>query len=152
MVETGRTDEREIERLEAELGARLRRELQPPAAEPPARVDAAVAGMIRLRAAKVRRALAGRRRRLWPAWAAAAALLLAGGGWGLSALRRTAGKPGDVDGSGTVDIVDAYLLSRRLGPAGRAEESWDLNRDGRLDRADVDAVARLAVAVGPEGR
>jgi hypothetical protein len=152
MPEGSRNQDREIERLETELGQRLRAELQPPAAEPPARVDDAVAAVIRLRSAEVRRALAARRRRYWPAWAAAAALVLAAGGWGLFSLHRAPRRPGDIDGSGTVDIVDAYLLSRQLGPAGRIEPAWDVNRDGRVDRADIDAVARIAVAVGPGGR
>lgn len=55
---------------------------------------------------------------------------------------------GDVDGSGGVDIVDAFVLARAvaevegergLGPL------WDVTGDGVVDEGDVDAVAMRAV-------
>ena len=54
--------------------------------------------------------------------------------------------PGDVDGSGRVDMLDALLLARRVdaGSAGAAKDA-DVNGDGVVDRADVNAVAALAV-------
>jgi len=57
----------------------------------------------------------------------------------------------DIDRSGTVDIVDAYLMSRRLGMNEAPPRKWDFNRDGRVDERDVDLVARKAVAIGKEG-
>lgn len=73
----------------------------------------------------------------------------------------------DVDGNGRVDILDAMKLALRVSSQQGAPDSspsqvagdrsaavrdepanlrlWDMNRDGRLDRRDVDAVAMLAV-------
>jgi hypothetical protein len=54
---------------------------------------------------------------------------------------------GDINGDGTVDILDAFRLARVLqGPEGTSSRA-DLNRDGRVDFIDVDAVARRAVAL-----
>jgi len=53
----------------------------------------------------------------------------------------------DFDGSGTVDIVDAYLLSRAVRRGARLERHWDINRDGKVDGRDAEAVARRAVSV-----
>lgn len=58
---------------------------------------------------------------------------------------------GDLDGDGRVDIVDAYLMARRLGRGQGAPKGWDQNRDGRVDRRDVEAVALSAVALNKEG-
>jgi hypothetical protein len=52
---------------------------------------------------------------------------------------------GDVDGNGRVDILDAFLLARKV-QAGAATAD-DVNGDGVVDRRDVDAVARIAVRV-----
>jgi hypothetical protein len=130
--------------------ARLVRDLQAlyTSGRVPAGVDQAVL-------ARSRRSLAARRRkrflvlRALPA-AAAAGLVI----W-LALERRThvgtAVAAADVDGSGRVDIVDAYVLALRIeerpvDPSERAR--WDLNEDGALDRLDVDAVASAAVKVG----
>ena len=51
----------------------------------------------------------------------------------------------DVDGSGRVDILDAFALARQLKSGGAGGEHWDVNGDGRVDRADVDAIAMTAV-------
>jgi hypothetical protein len=58
---------------------------------------------------------------------------------------------GDVDGSGHVDILDAFLLARRVrdGAATRAD---DVTGDGVVDQRDVDRVAALAVSVGDGGK
>jgi hypothetical protein len=54
----------------------------------------------------------------------------------------------DIDGNGTVDIVDAYTLALRIKRGDPLDGSWDLNRDGAVDRADVDAIAMRSVALG----
>ena len=53
---------------------------------------------------------------------------------------------GDVDGNGRVDMLDAFMLARRVeaGSAAAAPRA-DLNGDGVVDRRDVDAVAAIAV-------
>jgi hypothetical protein len=53
---------------------------------------------------------------------------------------------GDVDQNGHVDILDAFVLARKVDarPA-VVTPSDDVNADGVLDRRDVDAVAAMAV-------
>lgn len=53
----------------------------------------------------------------------------------------------DFDGSGRVDILDAFALARRLesGRGNAADPAFDLNGDGRVDRRDVDLAALAAV-------
>jgi hypothetical protein len=57
--------------------------------------------------------------------------------------------PMDIDGSGTVDIVDAFLMSRRLREVagGETPADWDFDRDGEVGRGDVEAVAIAAVSL-----
>ena len=57
--------------------------------------------------------------------------------------------PLDVDRSGRVDIVDAYLVARRLKSMQAPDPKWDFNGDGRIDGADVDFIATRAVRLGP---
>jgi predicted anti-sigma-YlaC factor YlaD len=78
-------------------------------------------------------------RRRWLPVAAAAALLLA--------LWLAPPPPADVDASGSIDILDAYTLALRIRD-GRTRPSWDFNRDGRVDLADVDLLAQQSVALG----
>ncbi len=59
----------------------------------------------------------GRRRPVW-AYAAAAAVLVAAG---LGIFLGGGGDPMDVDGNGTVDMVDAYMLARQQGDAAEIE-------------------------------
>ncbi len=153
MAEDHVPDDRELAELEALLGDELRAATAPPAARAPEEVDRAVLAVIGQRAAQVRRRLARRRRRLWPVWTAAAALLLAAGIWALATrlhAPRRAG-PGDIDGSGTVDIVDAYLMARRMEAGEQPDPGWDFNSDGRVDRGDVNALAGRAVSVSRKG-
>ncbi len=135
----------ELNQLESRLGDELRGELRSLEVEAPADADSAARAVVRNRAAEIRRA-AFRSRRYWPAWAAAAALLLGLGSWlALSSTRRPL--RGDVDGSGRVDIVDAYLLARRLETQGELEKHWDLTGDGRVNVSDVTAVAERSVSL-----
>jgi len=87
--------------------------------------------------------------------AAAAAVLLFG--VGLSMIgepRDDAGVPVidsvgrlDVDGSGAVDIVDAYHVARRLRRDEDAPAAWDVNDDGAVNDDDVRTIAMRAVTV-----
>lgn len=58
--------------------------------------------------------------------------------------------PGDLDDDGEITIADALLLARAI-ERGETPSvaSLDLVADGRLDRADADAIARLAVRLTP---
>jgi hypothetical protein len=51
----------------------------------------------------------------------------------------------DVDRSGQVDILDAFLLARRLDSSQSLDLQWDMNNDGVVDQRDVDALAMAAV-------
>jgi hypothetical protein len=55
----------------------------------------------------------------------------------------------DLDHSGQVDVLDAFLLARKLA-AGTAGPEFDLNGDGVVDRRDVDLAANQAVRL-PSG-
>lgn len=114
----------------------------------PGDVDRAVARMAHRRLAARGRAPAA----LWrlAPLAAAATVLLALGAWGL--LQAPTGPASlalrqDVDGNGRVDILDAFLVARRIESGPRPPKAWDVNGDGVVDQADVDAIARAAVAL-----
>ena len=132
----------------------------PPSALVPDNADRAVMEMIARRSEEIRKQ--PRLIRLVPrtAWAAAAVLLLCCSLWVFhvrepgrraAPARRLAA---DVDGNGSVDIVDAYLMARRVKDAGAGAAlsmTWDLNHDGLVDGRDVDVVAGRAVSIGGEG-
>jgi hypothetical protein len=133
----------------------------PPAGPVPPEIDRVILAAFRRAAVPRRTAVFFPVRRRWMApaigTAAAAALVLVLSG---PVLRRNvppeaetpapqifAPAEGDINGDGTVDILDAFRLARILeGPEGISSRA-DLNRDGRVDRIDVDAVARRAVAL-----
>jgi hypothetical protein len=55
---------------------------------------------------------------------------------------------GDIDRNGSVNILDAFALAKRIqGPAGAVAKGEDVNGDGVLDQRDVDQVAQQAVAL-----
>jgi len=54
--------------------------------------------------------------------------------------------PGDIDGSGSIDILDAYHLARRI-KSGSPADDFDLTHDGRVDDDDVHFIATRAVAL-----
>ncbi|MEN6578378.1 MAG: dockerin type I domain-containing protein [Phycisphaerales bacterium] len=54
----------------------------------------------------------------------------------------------DLDGNGRVDILDAFRLAKGIESRGPADSNWDINGDGRINRADVDTVAFAAVRLG----
>lgn len=49
-----------------------------------------------------------------------------------------------------IDILDAFALARRLDAHQPAGKEWDANRDGVVDRRDVDALAMAAVQLKGE--
>jgi len=55
----------------------------------------------------------------------------------------------DFDRNGTVDILDAFKLARRMELAGTTEANLDINGDGMVNRDDVDMVAFAAVSLTP---
>lgn len=120
--------------------------------EVPSDIDDAV--MAAARSALSERRRAGRNARRWAQWTAAAAglalvvwigSLLSTRPVGLRDVsRQLVSVPGDLDGSGRVDILDAFVLARQL-ESGIAPAAGDFNGDGRIDHADVDAIAMAAV-------
>jgi hypothetical protein len=138
----------------------LRSLYRPPIGLPP-EVDRAILEAAQARFRSPRRPPAGRRA---PWGRVAAAALVVGALLGLLALARWGWKPEradvvqkvdegqpvareDLDRSGRVDVLDAFLLARRIegAPAVELEPSWDLNGDGRVDHEDVRTVAMVAV-------
>ncbi|MFI4862075.1 MAG: dockerin type I domain-containing protein [Phycisphaerales bacterium JB063] len=60
---------------------------------------------------------------------------------------------GDLDHSGTLDILDAFALARAIkndGPAARSRDS-DFNHDGKVDQQDADWLADRAVSLRRDG-
>ena len=53
----------------------------------------------------------------------------------------------DIDRSGRVDILDAFILARHIKSARKPKGEWDMNGDGALDSTDVDMIARAAVSL-----
>ncbi|MCK4872021.1 MAG: hypothetical protein KAS72_04775 [Phycisphaerales bacterium] len=112
--------------------------------------------------AQAQRALSHPRRRRWGGPVLAAASIGLAGAITWLVLRPALMTPvpdsgratilaGDLDGSGHVNIVDAFILARGL-ETGAPPVGGDFNGDGRIDRADVDALAMRAVAVNPGAR
>lgn len=58
---------------------------------------------------------------------------------------------GDVNGDGTVNIVDALSLAKHLANHDAIEKRWDLNGDGVVDQKDIDALAMKAVSLKGTG-
>ena len=53
----------------------------------------------------------------------------------------------DVNHDGRVDILDAYLVARRIADKQPLDPAWDINGDGVVDQKDVDLIANMAVSV-----
>jgi hypothetical protein len=61
-------------------------------------------------------------------------------------------QPGDIDGNGRVDILDAFLLAKKVEAKAPAAPGDDVNGDGVVARADGDRVASWAVRVEAPGK
>lgn len=96
-------------RTEVEALASLAGRLRPVEIDVPEERDRAILALAARRL--------GRRRPVWAYAAAAAVLVAAGLGIFLGAGR----DPMDIDGNGTVDMVDAYMLARQRGDAAEIE-------------------------------
>lgn len=143
------------------LAAALRELERAPAV--PAAIDAAILARARRTTHNAQRRTALR----WLPAAAAAVLLIVGmATWRASAPQPAAPAaapmspppaPGlavavperDLNADGVVDIIDAYLLARRLEHERERLDvaTLDQDADGALTRADVDAIAMIAVAL-----
>ena len=53
----------------------------------------------------------------------------------------------DFNRDGRVDILDAFGLARQIESGATIEARWDINGDGQVSRADVQAIAVRAVSV-----
>lgn len=65
------------------------------------------------------------------------------------AMRGAGGEAEDIDGNGTVDILDAFALARQIKDAGAMDAAagrrLDINGDGRVDERDAERIAHRAV-------
>jgi hypothetical protein len=55
----------------------------------------------------------------------------------------------DVDHSGKVDILDAFVVAKLVDAGKQIDVAYDVNGDGKVDQSDVDRIAQTAVAVAP---
>ncbi len=128
--------------LEQHLSQMLEGASNRPGAGIPDRVDRAVLALADGTARRIRQAMWRDRARRYARYAAALAAsvaILVGVTWRLT--DRQPPSP-----ARHVDIVDAYLLAQAL-RAGETTAAHDHNGDGRVDAADVDHVARMAVSL-----
>ena len=59
--------------------------------------------------------------------------------------------PGDINGDGRIDMLDAYLLAKHIKDGDRLDPRWDMNGDGVIVQRDIDAIAAIAVSLGKGG-
>jgi Dockerin type I domain len=148
----------DLTEVEALLTARLRDVFAQPPVEIPKEVDEAIVTMITERAGEIHNQRV-RRWRLpivewqprygWAMGAATAILVVALAIWWVN--RPAPALRCDIDDNGTVDIVDAYLMARRVQTGAGLPTAWDFNHDGRVDVRDVNLVARRSVAISGGG-
>lgn len=53
----------------------------------------------------------------------------------------------DIDGNGRIDIIDAYLMNRRLVSGDSISDKLDFNRDGLINNEDISTIANAAVSL-----
>jgi anti-sigma factor RsiW len=58
----------------------------------------------------------------------------------------------DLNRDGTVDILDAFMLAKKLQGASSSDPNLDVNGDGVVDRRDVETIAAHAVSLEKGGR
>jgi hypothetical protein len=118
-------------------------------------LDRTIFALIAERAARIKRRRALRRPRWLGAIAAVAAtitiLSMLFYQTGLYNYKRSTIQQADINADGSVDIIDAYLMARAISSNRNICPEWDFNRDGLVDRADVDHVAMLAVRLNGGG-
>jgi hypothetical protein len=51
----------------------------------------------------------------------------------------------DIDRNGHVNILDAFRLAKKIEEHAELDRQWDMNGDGIINQADVDAIAMSAV-------
>ena len=135
----------EDDTLPPEIEARLRHGAERMAVLVPPAVDDAVLSRARERFAEIRRRRS-RAKTVW--WMSAAACFVALALLAGSLINTPRFERADVDRSGRVDILDALVLARRIQQGTAA--GFDLNRDGVVDKRDVDFVAAQAVRLRKE--
>ncbi len=98
----------------------------------------------------------GRSRRIsrFPRWLAAAATVALcawlGSSWLPSRRPKFAARE-DLNHDGRVDILDAFVLARRLAEGSASSPLCDINGDGAVDQKDIDAIAARAVKLDKGG-
>ncbi|MEM7228805.1 MAG: hypothetical protein AAF432_08315 [Planctomycetota bacterium] len=102
-----------------------------------------------MQAASRRHFNALQRRRRWivggPLLAAAVLLMVLLVQPWASVQRATTSQQNNAQAASKPTIHDAFALARRLATDAETTERWDHNDDGRVDHADVDALAMAAV-------
>jgi hypothetical protein len=58
----------------------------------------------------------------------------------------------DLNGDGKIDILDAFMLAKKLQGTPTSDLRLDVNGDGAIDRRDVDTIATHAVSLEKRGR
>jgi hypothetical protein len=53
----------------------------------------------------------------------------------------------DIDGNGRINIIDAYLMDRRLTSGSAMPKNLDLNRDGYINNADLRIIVDTSVSL-----
>ena len=135
----------EDDTLPPEIEARLRHDAERTTVLVPPAVDEAVLSRARERFAEIRRRRS-RAKAVW--WMSAAACFVALALLASSLIKAPHFERADVDRNGRVDILDAFALARRIQEGTAA--GFDLNRDGVVDKRDVDFVAAQAVRLRKE--
>ena len=54
----------------------------------------------------------------------------------------------DIDGNGRVDIIDAYIMDRKLMSGVTMPKDMDFNGDGNIDHEDIKTIVKTAVLPG----
>jgi hypothetical protein len=141
---------RQFDEVDPHIPAQLRKDLRSlfePPGRAPQQVDKAILEPASRRLARPRRLIIPLR---WAAVAAAAAVVALAAilfipQSAIRNLQSTRPVLADLDGNGRVDILDAFRLARRIESHNQIQTTWDFNRDGSVDRKDVDIVAFAAV-------
>lgn len=55
--------------------------------------------------------------------------------------------PRDIDGNGRINIIDAYIMDRRLMSGTSVPEKLDFNGDGNIDHEDINDIVKTAVSL-----